>query len=46
MTYPEDLIDKQSHLIEDYLNFSLSDAKPEVRQTARLVFLRYRDLYP
>ncbi|CDW87981.1 clip-associating protein [Stylonychia lemnae] len=36
LTYPEEIVDRQSQIIEDYLFLALSDAKPEVRQNARM----------
>jgi hypothetical protein len=33
-------------MIEDFLNQDLSDAKPEVRQIARLCFYKYKELFP
>ena len=46
MTYPEEVIEKQMQNIEDFISISLTDAKPEVRQIARLAYLRYRDIFP
>ena len=31
MTYPEDILEKHINIIEDFLTYSLSDAKNEVR---------------
>lgn len=33
-------------MIEEYLNLSFSDAKPEVRQMARICFLKYKEIFP
>lgn len=46
LSYPEDIIEKQLILIEEYLNISLGDAKPEVRLNARMCFIRYKEIFP
>lgn len=45
-TYPDQVLEKQQQIIEDFFNHSLSDAKPEVRQIARLAFIKYKEIFP
>ena len=45
-TYPEEILEKHINIIEDFLNHNLSDAKPEVRQIARLCYFKYKEIFP
>ena len=45
-TYPEEVLERTIHLIEDFLIHDLSDAKHEVRQISRMCFLVYKEIFP
>ena len=44
--YSEASVSKHHELIEDSLHKLLQDAKPDVRQVARLSFFRYKSEWP
>jgi hypothetical protein len=45
-TYPSEVIEKHSQMIEDFLQADLTDAKNEVRQIARICFFKYKEMLP